>query len=246
MSLWVTAPLPFPVSVASLPGERFICGPGQTGNRVQMAVGRGGFRPRLRRKHPTIESIRKSRDGKPFTVRGSPSLAADGAPQAPMSEPLEDVGGRHFLFNNTLTESNRAAILRQPRDNHVTRGGNLQPFTFSKELSHRHAARPFTLRNHDGYQLNTHPHILSLTALVLKGRNTFPVDHCKVSRPKVNHAAYIAPAVKDDHKALLYRDPVLGASRSFIQRISELSSLECETVRQEKLCKVKKCRRNPS
>lgn len=39
---------------------------------------------------------------------------------------------------------------------------------------------------------------------------------------------------------------MVGASRSFIHRISELSSLEGETVRQEKLRKMKKPRKPPS
>lgn len=43
-----------------------------------------------------------------------------------------------------------------------------------------------------------------------------------------------------------YPDPMVGASRSFIHRISELSSLEGETVRQEKLKKLRKSKKPPS
>lgn len=43
-----------------------------------------------------------------------------------------------------------------------------------------------------------------------------------------------------------YPDPMAGASRSYIHRISELSSLEGDTVRQEKLKKMKKARKPPS
>ena len=43
-----------------------------------------------------------------------------------------------------------------------------------------------------------------------------------------------------------YPDPVAGASHSFIQRISELSSLEGETIRQEKLKKLRKTRKHDS
>lgn len=43
-----------------------------------------------------------------------------------------------------------------------------------------------------------------------------------------------------------YPDPVAGAPRSFIHRISELSSLEGDTVRQEKLKKMRKSRKPPS
>ncbi len=48
------------------------------------------------------------------------------------------------------------------------------------------------------------------------------------------------------HTGQSYPDPMVGASRSFIHRISELSSLEGETVRQEKLKKMRKPRKPPS
>lgn len=48
------------------------------------------------------------------------------------------------------------------------------------------------------------------------------------------------------HAGQSYPDPMVGASRSFIHRISELSSLEGETVRQEKLKKMRKPRKPPS
>uniref|UniRef100_A0A3Q3FI67 Uncharacterized protein n=1 Tax=Labrus bergylta TaxID=56723 RepID=A0A3Q3FI67_9LABR len=43
-----------------------------------------------------------------------------------------------------------------------------------------------------------------------------------------------------------FPDPMVGAPRSFIHRVTELSSLEGETVRQEKLKKMKKQRKAPS
>lgn len=43
-----------------------------------------------------------------------------------------------------------------------------------------------------------------------------------------------------------YPDPVAGAPRSFVHRVSELSSLEGDTVRQEKLKKMRKSRKPPS
>ena len=48
------------------------------------------------------------------------------------------------------------------------------------------------------------------------------------------------------HPGQSYPDPVVGASRAFINRISELSSLEGETVRQERLKNLKKSRKPPS
>lgn len=51
---------------------------------------------------------------------------------------------------------------------------------------------------------------------------------------------WIVPTVQS------YPDPVAGAPRSFIHRVSELSSLEGDTVRQEKLKKMRKSRKPPS
>ncbi|KAG8009430.1 hypothetical protein GBF38_017713 [Nibea albiflora] len=49
-----------------------------------------------------------------------------------------------------------------------------------------------------------------------------------------------------DKKYQSYPDPMVGAPRSFSHRISELSSLEGETVRQEKLKKMRKPKKPPS
>ncbi|KAA0704830.1 hypothetical protein E1301_Tti000855 [Triplophysa tibetana] len=43
-----------------------------------------------------------------------------------------------------------------------------------------------------------------------------------------------------------YPDPLLGATSSFFQRLTEISSLEAETVRQEKIRKLKKINRQDS
>ncbi|XP_038583226.1 uncharacterized protein si:ch211-171b20.3 isoform X2 [Micropterus salmoides] len=142
-------------------------------------------------------------------------------------------------------ERTRTVIPPLPRDYHVHRRGNLHPFSLSKELSHSLAGRPFTLGYPERYELNTSPAILFPSMLVLNGRNTFSVENCKFSRPKVNYPTHNLPTV-DNQKSQSYPDPMLGASRSFIHRISELSSLEGETVRQEKLKKMRKPRKPPS
>ncbi|TNN88977.1 hypothetical protein EYF80_000855 [Liparis tanakae] len=64
----------------------------------------------------------------------------------------------------------------------------------------------------------------------LNGRNTFTVENCKLSRPSVKYPTTPnLPSVKDYQKSQSYPDPVVGASRSFIHRVFELSSLEGET-----------------
>ncbi|XP_047200592.1 uncharacterized protein si:ch211-171b20.3 isoform X2 [Hippoglossus stenolepis] len=142
-------------------------------------------------------------------------------------------------------ERTRTVIPPLLRDYH--RAGTLHPLSLSKELSHSHAGPPFTLGYPERYELNPSPAILLPSSLFLNGRNTFSVENCKLSRPKVNYPTYNnILTVRDNHTSQSYPDPVVGASRSFIQRISELSSLEAETARQEKLKKMRKLRKPPS
>lgn len=98
----------------------------------------------------------------------------------------------------------------------------------------------------DRCDLNTSPALFYPSSLVLNGRNTILVENCKLNRPKVNYPTYNLLTVKDNNNVQSYPDPVAGASRSFIHRISELSSLEGYTVRQEKLKKMRKSRKPPS
>ncbi|CAJ1082262.1 uncharacterized protein si:ch211-171b20.3 isoform X2 [Xyrichtys novacula] len=65
-------------------------------------------------------------------------------------------------------------------------------------------------------------------------------------RPKVNYPTYTLQTVRDNQKNQSFPDPMVGAPRSFMQRVTELSSLEGETLRQEKLKKMKKQRKPPS
>ncbi|XP_071341435.1 uncharacterized protein [Trachinotus anak] len=205
----------------------------------------------MRRKFPVIQPLSKSRDAKSlvsgFIIAGSPNLAIDDKMESENKDP-DDIYGRHFLFDkkSVRLERTRTVIPPLPRDYHMHRPGNLHPFSLSKELSHSHAGRPFTLGYPERYELNASPAILFPSTLVLSGRSTFSVQNCKLSRPKVNYPTYNLLTVKDNQKSQSYPDPVVGASRSFIHRISELSSLEAETVRQEKLKKMRKPRKPPS
>ncbi|KAI3355233.1 hypothetical protein L3Q82_018090 [Scortum barcoo] len=228
--------------------------------------GRAAFRQNahMRRTFPVVQPLSKSRDWRALVggliVGGSPNLAKDDDVESENNELEKDLCGRHFLFDEKCMrlERTRTVIPPLPRDYHVHRPGNLHPFSLSKELSHSHAGRPFTLGHMfimssilsssypERYELNTSPAILFPSSLVLNGRNSFSVENCKLSRPKVNYPTYNLQTVKDNHKSQSYPDPMVGASRSFIHRISELSSLEGETVRQEKLKKMRKPRKPPS
>ncbi|CAJ1082260.1 uncharacterized protein si:ch211-171b20.3 [Xyrichtys novacula] len=206
----------------------------------------------LRKTFPPIQPLNKSRDWKDlvsdFIVRGSPNLAKDVKLELENSDPKMDLCGRQLLFDDKCTRLERTRTVMPPltRDYHVNRAGNLPPFRLSKELFHSHAGRPFTLGHPERYELGTTPEIIFPSTLVLNGRNTFSVGNCKLSRPKVNYPTYTLQTVRDNQKNQSFPDPMVGAPRSFMQRVTELSSLEGETLRQEKLKKMKKQRKPPS
>ncbi|XP_026148318.1 putative uncharacterized protein C8orf89 homolog [Mastacembelus armatus] len=207
---------------------------------------------RLRRTFPTIQPLSKSRDGKDvvssFIVGGSSVWTKEDKHK---SDLVKDISGRHFVFDTKFIlggrlERAKTVIPPLPRDFHGHRPGNLHPFRLSKELSHSHAGRPLTLGYPEKYQLNTNPDVVFPSTLVLNGRNTFSVENGKLNRPKVDYPMCNLLNVKVNQKSQSYPDPMVRASPSFIQRISELSSLEGETVRQEKLKKIRKTRKPPS
>ncbi|XP_076027436.1 putative uncharacterized protein C8orf89 homolog [Genypterus blacodes] len=209
------------------------------------------FRPNvnLRRKFPTIQPLIRSRDDRSllgeFIVGGSHNTPKDYRLEPETNNPEQDIYGRHFAFDRKYErlERTRTVIAPMPRDFHMPRPGNLHHFSLPKELSHSHAVQPFTLSYPNRYELSTSPAILFPSTLVLNGRNTFSVDNCKLSRPKLNYPTCNLLTVKDNQKSPSYADPTVGASRSFLHRISELSSLEGDTVRQENLKKMRKPRK---
>ncbi|XP_027129857.1 putative uncharacterized protein C8orf89 homolog isoform X2 [Larimichthys crocea] len=152
--------------------------------------GQAAFRQNnhTRRKFPVIQPLSKSKDWRALVsgiiAGGSPNLAKDDKLESE-TDPKKDISGRHFLFDKQFTrlERTRTVIPPLPRDYHMHRPGNLHPFSLSKELSHSHAGRPFTLGYPERYELNTSPAIIIPSTLVLNGRNTFSVESCKLSRP---------------------------------------------------------------
>lgn len=201
---------------------------------------------------PVIQPLSKPRDEQSlfttFIVGGSPRLAEDDRAGADNSDTERNICGRHFVFdkNYARPDRTRTMVPSLPRDYNFHRPSNLHPFSLSKGLSNSHKTGPFILDYPEQFQLTTSPAILIPSSLVLNGRNTFPVGNCKLSRPKGNYPTYHLQNVKENQKVQTYPDPVVGASRSFLNRISELSSLQCETVRQERLKKMKKPRKPPS
>ncbi|KAL6097908.1 uncharacterized protein ACO6RY_13331 [Pungitius sinensis] len=215
----------------------------------RLAVGAGG-QPALgqnnhmRRKLPAIQPLSKPAGWRSlfsgFIVAGSPKLACEVGLQHENND-MKDICGRHFLFDKQCARIERTTtvIPQLSKNYHVRRPGDLHPFSLSQQLSHSHSGRPFTLCYPKRYELNTTPAILFPSTLVLNGRNAFTKENCKLTRPKLNNPTCCNLLnVKDlRQKSPSYPDPVVGAPRSFIHRISELSSLEGETERQEKLKK---------
>ncbi|KAJ0059595.1 hypothetical protein NL108_001979 [Boleophthalmus pectinirostris] len=204
------------------------------------------------KRFPVIQPLSKPRDQKSlfttFIVGGSPRLAKDDPPQANSSEHERNICGRHFLFDTHCVrpERTRSMIPPLPKDYHVHRPANLHPLSLPRGLTHSHKSGPFVLDCNEQFELTTSPAILVPSTFVLNGRNTFPVGNCKLSRSKANYPTYHLQTVKETQKIQTYADPVIGAPQSFLHRISELSSLQCETVRQERLKKMKKPRKPAS
>uniref|UniRef100_A0A1A7YX07 Uncharacterized protein n=1 Tax=Iconisemion striatum TaxID=60296 RepID=A0A1A7YX07_9TELE len=246
-----------PTAKAFISGGSFSCGPADApafSAYRSYGMGAGGERAAFghsqMRKFPLMHSLNNSRNDKTFLS----SFIVKGAPEL-MEEKLElegihrrsDPFGKLFLFDKTCStlEGNRTTFPPLPRDFHSHRSANLHPFRISEELSHSHAGRPFTL-SYPRRDKTTSPNIFLPSALVINGRNTFPLEKCKLTRPKVHYPAYHPTTVKDNQKCASYPDPMVGAPRAYVQRISELSSLQGETTRQETLKKMKKSRRPSS
>ncbi|XP_068438092.1 uncharacterized protein si:ch211-171b20.3 [Clinocottus analis] len=206
-----------------------------------------------RGKLPMIQPLSKPRNWTTlvsgFMVGGSPNVTSEVRLEPESNDLNKDICGRHFLFDKPCAklERTRTVIPQLSRNYHEHRPGNLHPFSLSKELSHSHPGQPFTLGYLKNFELNTTPAVLFPSPLVLNGRNTVTVENCKLSRPLVKYPITSNLLnVKDHQKIQSYTDPVVGASRSFIHRVCELSSLEGETVRHEKIKKIRKLKKTPS
>ncbi|XP_007554667.1 putative uncharacterized protein C8orf89 homolog [Poecilia formosa] len=183
-----------------------------------------------------------------------------------------DIFGKHFLSEKTCTKVERTSTTVPPlrKDNNEYRHVKLHPLSLSAEFPSIRSGRLFTLgqnfKSHYGGSKEpfaapekqvadpriSEVNFSSPSTLFLNGKNNFSVESCKLSRPKVHYPTYTPPVtVKNDqksglHVAQTYSDPIIGAPRSFIHRISELSSLEGETVRYEKMKKIRKSKKSTS
>ncbi|XP_045566955.1 putative uncharacterized protein C8orf89 homolog isoform X2 [Salmo salar] len=233
-------------------------------------LGQGGYGPgRLtgvkpihvhtsRRKFPQNDS--RDRKDSNWNVEGEVSpLSRLGSSD---NYPERDVCGSHFLFDKTWKNDNRmypkydfrderrpmkpnASIPPLPRDYQIHRSGHRHHYTLHKELSHA-PARPRAFGSYEAYDLTSVPAILLPAASSLNGRNPFSSEGYK-NRPRVNNRTCSLFTIGANQKSQSYPDPVSGApSATIIQRLSEIASLEGETVRREKMKKIRKNRRQDS
>ncbi|KAL2085156.1 hypothetical protein ACEWY4_018476 [Coilia grayii] len=186
-------------------------------------------------------------------VTSTPS-PRDGSPKAryPSDSNVRDKNGcgRHFLFdtrwkNGRMEELKDDVYLKTtsiitplPRSYHVQRSNNLYRFSLCRQPSNKPANSfcPF-----EGYNLTSVPsRLLPATSIVAeKSLSMEPLKH----RPRMSNRACSLFTIGANQKSQSYPDPVAGAASSFIQRLTEISSLEGETIRQEKVKRIKKSRK---
>ncbi|XP_070960416.1 uncharacterized protein [Oncorhynchus clarkii lewisi] len=228
----------------------------------------------LRRKCPLSDS--RDRKDSTWNVEGSTSsfLGREVSPLSRLGTsdnnyPEKDISERHFPFDKTWKNDSRmypkydfpderpmkpsGSIPPLPRDYQIHRSGHLHHYTLHKELSQA-PARPCVFGSYEAYDLTSVPAILLPAAASLNERNPFSTEGYKNSSachsrpPRLLHRRRLfRPSQFNVASAQSYPDPVSGApSASIITRLSEIASLEGETVRQEKIKKIKKNRRQDS
>ncbi|XP_028659296.1 uncharacterized protein si:ch211-171b20.3 [Erpetoichthys calabaricus] len=105
------------------------------------------------------------------------------------------------------------------------------------------ASKPFAFSSYNGCDLASLPDIL-LPPCHSVFDDRFDMAEAKLkSRWKMNNRTCSLFSVAGVQKPHVYADPLSGASASFIQRLSEIASLECDTVRQERAKKQKKTKK---
>ncbi|XP_057179363.1 uncharacterized protein si:ch211-171b20.3 [Triplophysa rosa] len=176
-----------------------------------------------------------------------------------------DTSGRHFLFDerwrngvyipsafgassnriistsqqdDVLIKQNSSMLLPYP-EFHVYRSHNFTRFAHRKEFS---LGNPKPLVFGADY-LTSFPSVLLPATTPSVGEGLCLSQNYK-NRSRVKNKA--RNRVDAKNKFHSYPDPLLGATSNFVQRMTEISSLEAETVRQEKIRKLKKINRQDS
>ncbi|XP_051970415.1 uncharacterized protein si:ch211-171b20.3 [Xyrauchen texanus] len=134
------------------------------------------------------------------------------------------------IEDNALIKQN-STIPLPSQEFHVYRSHNFTRFAYRNEFS----------------QSNPKPLIFGSDYLT-----SFPSVLLPSTTPSANESHFLSLNYKNRarlftvgaiKKPQSYPDPLLSASASFIQRLTEISSLEADTVRQEKIKRLKKINR---
>ncbi|XP_016134069.1 uncharacterized protein [Sinocyclocheilus grahami] len=165
-----------------------------------------------------------------------------------------DISDRHFLFdkrwrNGTyITNGIEDDVLRNHnptnplfQEFHVYRSHNLTRFAHRKELC-PHDPRPLICGSD---YLTSFPSVL-LPAITPSISGRLCLSQNYKNRLRMKNRVHNLFSYGANNKTQSYPDPHLGASASFVQRLTEISSLEAETVRQERMKRLKKINRQDS
>ncbi|XP_007260164.3 uncharacterized protein si:ch211-171b20.3 [Astyanax mexicanus] len=162
-----------------------------------------------------------------------------------------DLCGRHFLFDTRWTNGifNRnnfrdETVFLPPvsRNYHIHQSHNLHRFSDRKQLSYG-ITKPCTFGLFEEYELTSVPSVLvTLTTPPISERNRFSECFNNNRSKKIKKVRNLF-SVEFNNKSQSFPDPVLGAPASFVQRLSEISALQAETVCQEKIKNLKKNKR---
>ncbi|XP_058621729.1 uncharacterized protein si:ch211-171b20.3 isoform X2 [Onychostoma macrolepis] len=165
-----------------------------------------------------------------------------------------DISDRHFLFdkrwrNGTyITNGIEDDVLMNhnptnpvSQEFHVYRSHNLTRFAHRKELCPRD---PRPLICGSDYLTSFPSVLLPATTPSISGQLCLSQNYR--NRLRMKNRAHNLFSDGANNKTQSYPDPHLGATASFVQRLTEISSLEAETVRQERMKRLKKINRQDS
>ncbi|XP_058878204.1 uncharacterized protein si:ch211-171b20.3 isoform X1 [Acipenser ruthenus] len=163
----------------------------------------------------------------------------------------EDFPEKHFLFEKwngvpgPQCENKALSLdMRLLQKNSVPRDPrSIQRLPLHKELF-QGVSKPFAFGSYEGFHLTSEPAVfLPPCTTAISEKQQLTVDKHKNRSSNRTYSLYSIPG---NQKSCAYADPVSGASTPFIQRLSEILSLESDTVRQEKTKKLKKNKKQES
>ncbi|XP_063062542.1 uncharacterized protein si:ch211-171b20.3 isoform X2 [Engraulis encrasicolus] len=157
---------------------------------------------------------------------------------------VQDNGcGRHFLFDKRWKNGEfrdevylKTSSIMTPLPRAYQSQKSLYRISLCRQNKPSRSFCPF-----EGYNITSfQSRLLPATSTVTE--KTFSVEPLR-HRPRINNRTSSLFSVAGNQKNHSFPDPVAGAPSSFIQRLSEISSMEGETIRQEKAKRTKKIKK---